>query len=165
MARSRKGFNARHFCRQRSYQFLIPVFALETNGSMSDESVHRLNKILRAFSGGTKNFINFTSFGKLDRASSTRRRVLSIGCSLESFDGFGCVVVNVVRESFMYHQIRKMMTAAILTYRGLVPGDYIEKTLTDGSTYNIVPSPGNAHELASSLHHLWMKLCQFCAGN
>jgi len=87
MARSRKGFNARHFCRQRSYQFLIPVFALETNGSMSDESVHRLNKILRAFSGGTKNFINFTSFGKLDRASSTRRRVLSIGCSLESFDG------------------------------------------------------------------------------
>mmetsp|Transcript_11826 Transcript_11826/g.49323 ORF Transcript_11826/g.49323 Transcript_11826/m.49323 type:complete len:456 (+) Transcript_11826:4648-6015(+) len=151
MARARKGFNARHFCRQRSYQFLIPVSALEANGSMPDESVHRLNKILQAFSGGAKNFINFTSLGKLDSRSSTRRRVLSIGCSLKSFGGFGCVIVNLLGESFMYHQIRKMMTAAILTYRGLVPADYIEKTLTDGSTYNIVPSPGETLVLADVL--------------
>jgi len=54
---------------------------------MPDESVHRLNKILQAFSGGAKNFINFTSLGKLDSRSSTRRRVLSIGCSLKSFGG------------------------------------------------------------------------------
>ncbi|RMZ53221.1 hypothetical protein APUTEX25_005210, partial [Auxenochlorella protothecoides] len=88
----------------------------------------RMTSILSAFEG-THNFHNFT-VRVAASAPNARRYILSFRC-LGAFDigGKPWVRLVVVGQSFMLHQIRKMVGLAMAIYRGAAPADAISLAL------------------------------------
>lgn len=107
-----RGFEAKTRCESRVYEYVIPLRALESQqkGSVED----RLKVLRHAFSllEGTHDFHNFTV---RTQEKGTSRFIKQISCSdpfVES--GQGWVRVAIYGQSFMMHQIRKMMGLSIL---------------------------------------------------
>lgn len=80
----------------------------------------RLTKILQQFEG-THNYHNYT-VRTAHSASNAKRYIISFGCdSTFEIDGEVWVRLVVVGQSFMMHQIRKMVGMAVATYLGIAP--------------------------------------------
>lgn len=130
--RTTKYFDSKNFCDARTYSYMMPTYALCPPAVTTDESyritpeiVAELNKILEYYKG-THNFHNFTS-QKLPTDPSAQRFIISMECS-QAFmkDDLEFVVVRVKGQSFMLHQIRKMIGLAIAIMRGFANLDTLK---------------------------------------
>ena len=135
-----KGFNSKLSCDARTYSYTMPSIAFaDKNEGVVDESTYRMpdgrleifNNILKIYLG-TKNFHNFTC--RKDFADpSAKRFIMNFECE-EPFVPEDCNVefarIRIKGQSFMMHQIRKMVGLAIAIMRGLTIPDTITRALT-----------------------------------
>lgn len=143
-------FDAKNYCDARTYSYLMPTFALCPVDELTQESYKVTKEVLKLFNEtlqgyvGTHVFHNFTS-GKAFKEDSASRVIRYIYCS-EPF--YPCkqnelefVVVRVKGQSFMMHQIRKMIGLAIAVVKGFATEEHIKKSLEE--PYMDVPkAPG-----------------------
>jgi tRNA pseudouridine38-40 synthase len=96
---------------------------------MSESHMAEVNAVLKLYLG-THNYHNFTS-GKKFVDPSAKRYIMSMECG-EPFvkDGLEFAVITVKGQSFMLHQIRKMIGMAIAIVRGCASRESLEKCWT-----------------------------------
>ncbi|KOX76281.1 tRNA pseudouridine synthase A, mitochondrial [Melipona quadrifasciata] len=113
---------------------------------LTPEMLDKLNNVLKLFEG-THNFHNFTSkIRPLD--PSARRYIIHFRC-IETFvaNNMEFAVLEVKGQSFMLHQIRKMVSLVIGICRNIVSSDFV-KDVFSLEKYDIPIAPG----LGLSLH-------------
>ncbi|CAG2111282.1 unnamed protein product [Medioppia subpectinata] len=124
-----KNFDAKNYCDARTYSYLMPSYALcpldvktTEDYRIADDVVKQFNDILKTYLG-SHNYHNFTS-GKAPTDASAYRYIVSMDCSPPFLmNGLEFVVVRVRGQSFMLHQIRKMIGLAIAVMRGITNTD------------------------------------------
>jgi len=133
LKRTTKGFNSKISCDGRTYSYLCPTFAFAPIESVTtedfridSETVSQIRHALKYFKG-THNFHNFTA-GKKPTDASAIRYIVDFQCS-EPFirDKFEFVLFTVRGQSFMLHQIRKMIGLTIAIVRGLTTEETLRK--------------------------------------
>jgi len=134
--RATRGFNSKNWCDFRTYSYLVPTFAFErlerTIGKdfrISEDRLKQVGKLLAAYIG-TKNFHNYT-IKKKATDPSANRFIHSFACE-EPFirEGVEWVLIKVKGQSFMMHQIRKMIGMVISICRGISVPSSLEESLT-----------------------------------
>ncbi|CAG2169113.1 unnamed protein product [Oppiella nova] len=152
-----KFFDAKNYCDGRTYSYLMPTYALcpiEANTCaayrLAPDVRERFNETLRAYLG-THNYHNFTS-GKAPTDPSAMRYIVSMECS-EPFlmSAVEFVVVRVKGQSFMLHQIRKMIGLAIAVVRGIAGGETIVRAF--GTTRIDIPKAPGLGLLLEEVHY------------
>ncbi|KAM3188470.1 hypothetical protein ACTXT7_000167 [Hymenolepis weldensis] len=132
-----KKFNPKTACNYRVYQYLIPTFAFAPRDSLKlsdcwnyrlpSKTLTRVNELLLRYKG-THNFFNFTS-GRAPNDKSCVRYIMSTECG-SPFLLDGCrefAVISVQGQSFMLHQIRKMIGLVIGIAKGYTTEDVFER--------------------------------------
>lgn len=140
-------FSARACCEARWYEYLMPLSVLGGDPAI----LHSLNSIMRQYEGSNL-FHNFTI--GLDHCSpprgQARRFITQATCDLEpislpivadSNHDTQWVRIQVKGQSFMLHQIRKMVSLAILTVLKRVPEDAVSRALQPLTLINVPPAP------------------------
>ncbi|XP_026679837.1 tRNA pseudouridine synthase A [Diaphorina citri] len=128
-----KGFNSKNNCNARTYSYTCPTYAFATPQDTKDDfrltpdQFNFLQALLKQYEG-THNFHNFTSKRKpLDPSCS--RYIMSFDCEQPFVkDGLELITLKIKGQSFMLHQIRKMVGVAMAIARGFTSKDLIEKT-------------------------------------
>lgn len=146
-----KGFNSKSSCDARTYSYTFPTFAIAsetelvekgTDFRMSDEMHTKLNDILKMYVG-TKNFHNFTCRKDYGDPSS-KRFIMSFDCS-KPFVPNDCKLefarIKIKGQSFMMHQIRKMVGLTFAVMRGNTGPETINRALTQ-DRLDIPMAPG-----------------------
>ncbi|XP_067910701.1 tRNA pseudouridine synthase A [Heterodontus francisci] len=119
-------FNSKNTCDARTYFYMLPTFAFAHKDHdrqqyrLSSEALDHVNNLLASYKG-THNFHNFTS-GKGPRDPSAKRYIMEMYCE-EPFvrQGIEFAVLKVKGQSFMMHQIRKMIGLVIAVVKGYAP--------------------------------------------
>ncbi|XP_017048796.1 tRNA pseudouridine synthase A isoform X2 [Drosophila ficusphila] len=136
-----KGFNAKDQCNARTYTYTLPTMAfasceekiedLHDTFRISPELLEKVRNTLKLYEG-TKNFHNFTS-KKNFLDPSSKRFIMSFTSSdpFQSPQGIEFVTLKVKGQSFMLHQIRKMVGLAIAIVRGNTTTTSLERALTE----------------------------------
>ncbi|XP_054075849.1 pseudouridylate synthase 1 homolog isoform X2 [Rissa tridactyla] len=129
------GFNSKNKCDARTYSYMLPTFAFAHKDHDVQEEVYRLdketlekvNKLLACYKG-THNFHNFTS-QKGPRDPSAKRYIMEMYCG-EPFvrENIEFAVIKVKGQSFMMHQIRKMIGLVIAIVKGYAAESIIERS-------------------------------------
>lgn len=137
MKRVTPKFCARVNCTARTYSYTLPSIAFthfNDQTEMQDyridsDRLQRANEILSLFKGHT-NFHNYTS-KKLyfDKSSQRRIDAIEISDSFIERDIEFCRI-TVKGQSFMLHQIRKMIGFSLAVIRGVVGDDLLQRSLT-----------------------------------
>ncbi|KAL3641050.1 hypothetical protein CASFOL_016018 [Castilleja foliolosa] len=105
-----------------------------------DEEKERFNRILKYYEG-THNFHNFTTRTKAEDPAA-KRYILSFNANtVISIDGFDFVKCEVVGQSFMLHQIRKMIGLAVAIMRNYAPESLIEKAFQQKVNITVPMAP------------------------
>ncbi|XP_064463489.1 pseudouridylate synthase 1 homolog isoform X2 [Ornithodoros turicata] len=122
--RTTRGFNSKNNCDARTYSYILPSFAFahpnvaaSIEYRISGERLEEANRILSLYKG-CHNFHNFTS-GKKPEDPSAMRYIITCECS-KPFEqrGLEFVQIQLKGQSFMLHQIRKMVALVIAIMRG-----------------------------------------------
>ncbi|XP_009886440.1 PREDICTED: tRNA pseudouridine synthase A, mitochondrial [Charadrius vociferus] len=129
------GFNSKNKCDARTYSYMLPTFAFAHKDHDVQEEVYRLdketlekvNKLLACYKG-THNFHNFTS-QKGPKDPSAKRYIMEMYCG-EPFvrENIEFAVIKVKGQSFMMHQIRKMIGLVIAIVKGYAAESIIERS-------------------------------------
>ncbi|XP_020644512.3 pseudouridylate synthase 1 homolog isoform X2 [Pogona vitticeps] len=129
------GFNSKNKCDARTYSYMLPTFAFahkdrepqDESFRLSSETLATVNRLLSCYKG-THNFHNFTSH-KGPRDPSAKRYIMEICCQ-EAFvrEGLELAVITVKGQSFMMHQIRKMIGLVIAIVKGYAPEAILERS-------------------------------------
>lgn len=138
MLKTTGGFNARSDCHRRRYEYMFPVRLLggpngalaEENPGAGDPRSAKLSSILKRYEG-THCFANFTD-GLTGSDDAARRYMIRVGCGqpfLPPKSGIYFVTIEVYGQSFLLHQIRKMVGLAIFVYFDIVPVEAIAVAL------------------------------------
>jgi len=135
-----QSFDAKNFCDARTYSYLMPSFALCPLSETTTESYRITEDVLKLFNTtlegytGTHVFHNFTS-GKKFKEDSSVRVIRFVNCSEPFFpcnqDKLEFVVVRIKGQSFMMHQIRKMIGLAIAVVKGFATEDHLKKSMEE----------------------------------
>uniref|UniRef100_A0A8C5GGK4 Pseudouridylate synthase 1 homolog n=1 Tax=Gouania willdenowi TaxID=441366 RepID=A0A8C5GGK4_GOUWI len=131
-----QGFNSKNNCDARTYSYMIPTVAFSNKDydanqmsafRLEPETIQRVNRLF-TFYKGTHNFHNFTS-QKAFSDPSARRYIMEMSCS-EPFIRRDCefAVITVRGQSFMLHQIRKMIGLVIAVMKGYAKEDVLERS-------------------------------------
>ena len=147
MLRATGGFNARGNCHRRRYEYIFPIRLLggvngtekETEPGQGDPRIAKFNSILSQYEG-THCFSNFTE-GLESTDDASKRYMIRVRCGqpfLPPNSGVYYVAVEIYGQSFLLHQIRKMVGLAALTYLGHVPIETIRVALCP---YVKLPTP------------------------
>ncbi|XP_022975443.1 tRNA pseudouridine synthase A [Cucurbita maxima] len=105
-----------------------------------EEEKARFNRILKKYVG-THNFHNFTTRTKAEDPAA-RRFIISFDAAITVVvEGVEFVKCEVVGQSFMLHQIRKMMGLAVAIMRNCAPESLIEKALQQDVNINVPTAP------------------------
>ncbi|MGH0169164.1 UNVERIFIED_CONTAM: hypothetical protein FKN15_056001 [Acipenser sinensis] len=129
------GFNSKNKCDARTYSYMLPTFAFAHKDSDKQDQGYRLNKetleranVLFSCYKGTHNFHNFTS-QKAARDPSAKRYIMEMYLE-EPFtrQGMEFAVIKVKGQSFMMHQIRKMIGLVIAVLKGYTADSIIERS-------------------------------------
>ena len=145
-----QSFDAKNYCDGRTYSYLMPTFALcpldqvtKESYRVSDEIIDFFNEILRGYLGSHV-FHNFTS-GKSYKDDSAVRVIRYMKCSRPFFacnqKELEFVVVRIKGQSFMMHQIRKMIGLAIAIVKGFATEDHLKKSM-EASYMDVPKAPG-----------------------
>ncbi|XP_032992245.1 tRNA pseudouridine synthase A isoform X2 [Lacerta agilis] len=128
------GFNSKNKCDARTYSYMLPTFALAHKDSDLQDDTYRLstktletvNSLLACYKG-THNFHNFTS-QKGPKDPSAKRYIMEMYCE-EPFvrEGMEFAVIKVKGQSFMMHQIRKMIGLVIAIVKGFASEAIMER--------------------------------------
>ncbi|KAJ7309711.1 hypothetical protein JRQ81_007772 [Phrynocephalus forsythii] len=130
-----RGFNAKKKCDARTYSYMLPTFAFahkdydcqDESFRLSPEALATVNRLLACYKG-THRFHNFTS-QKGPHDASAKRYIMEISCQ-EAFvrDGLELATIRVKGQSFMMHQIRKMIGLVIAVVKGYAPEAILEQS-------------------------------------
>lgn len=129
-----KGFNSKSQCDSRTYTYMMPTIAFSNKNDvdqkafrMNSEIFTKVNEILKQYVG-TKNYHNYTSKKKFNDPSASRF-MKSFICE-EPFvrRDVEFAVLKVQGQSFMMHQIRKMIGALLAIVRGHAPEEVIKNS-------------------------------------
>lgn len=146
-----KGFNSKEKCCGRTYTYTLPTVAFANHDQVIDdvkafrvsaEKINEVNSLLKMYLG-TKCFHNFTSRKEFIDPSS-KRFIISFECGepfLEPKNGIELAVLKVKGQSFMLHQIRKMVGLILAVVRGLTDATTIERAFSE-SRIDIPMAPG-----------------------
>ncbi|KAI1303047.1 tRNA pseudouridine synthase A [Halotydeus destructor] len=142
-----KYFDCKNYCDGRTYAYMMPSYALCPPNQvtcvdyrLSEETLKEFNQVL-AYYIGTHNFHNFTSQKDATDASA-QRYIISMECGQPFVkDGIEFVVVRVKGQSFMLHQIRKMVAFSIAVVRGFTNIETLKKTF-HSEKIDIPKAPG-----------------------
>lgn len=143
-----KGFNSKSQCDARTYNYLLPTVAFSKLGEEVEQETYRLpddkyneiNDLMKLYLG-TKNFHNFTSKKKA-KDPSARRYMMSFECEkpfLNNDTEF--TVLKVKGQSFMLHQIRKMIGLLLAVVKEHTTKEIITKAFTEEKV-NVPRAPG-----------------------
>ncbi|XP_065352616.1 pseudouridylate synthase 1 homolog [Cloeon dipterum] len=146
LKRVTKNFNSKGNCDARTYSYTFPTFALSPVGQ-EDESFRATPELLEKFAQtlkmyeGTKNFHNFTC-KKTFVDPSSKRYIVKFEC-LKPYekDGLEYIECQVKGQSFMMHQIRKMVALAIAVVKGIVEPDIVSKAY-ESNRLDLPMAPG-----------------------
>ncbi|KAI5414683.1 uncharacterized protein LOC127138411 isoform X1 [Lathyrus oleraceus] len=100
----------------------------------------RFNKILKYYVG-THNFHNFTTRIKPEDPSAHRFIISFDASTTVVVDGMEFVKCEIVGQSFMLHQIRKMMGLAVAIMRNCAPESLIDKALQKDVSITVPTAP------------------------
>ncbi|VVC36124.1 Hypothetical protein CINCED_3A010828 [Cinara cedri] len=129
-----KGFNSKNSCDGRTYSYTCPTFAfapsetpIDFNYRIDSTVIDRINEVIKSFLG-CHNYHNYTSKKKPGDPSAYRYMV-SFHCDKPfEQDGVELISLYVRGQSFMLHQIRKMVGVIIAICRGVAKHDVIERS-------------------------------------
>ncbi|KAF7806515.1 tRNA pseudouridine synthase A, mitochondrial isoform X1 [Senna tora] len=108
--------------------------------SYGEKERERFNRILNYYVG-THNFHNFTTRTKAEDPAA-RRFIISFNANtIVTVEGMEFVKCEVVGQSFMLHQIRKMMGLAVAIMRNCAPESLIDKALQTDVRINVPTAP------------------------
>lgn len=131
--RATKGFNSKSSCDARTYSYMLPTFAFAPSSveptesyRITSEVINNVGSVLKNFEG-THNFHNFTARKKpLDPSAS--RYIMNFEMEDPFISrGLEFSVLRVKGQSFMLHQIRKMVGLTIAVARGHTPLDTLHR--------------------------------------
>lgn len=171
LRRVTKGFNSKSQCDARTYSYTLPTYAfleespeiLSTSFTEEDvvkrieelstingkpytefrittEAIEKLRKILKLFEG-THNYYNFTSKVKpIDPRA--KRFIINFDCT-DPFvaEGTEFITLKVKGQSFMLHQIRKMIGITVGIARSVVTDEVLDLAF-NGDKMDIPMVPG-----------------------
>lgn len=135
--RTTKYFDCKNFCDGRTYSYLMPSYTICPLTDIATESykispdiIKEFNSILKLYVG-THNFHNFTS-QKKPTDPSARRYITECECSppfilSNNERKLEFIVTRIKGQSFMLHQIRKMIGLAIAIIKGFTNVDVITR--------------------------------------
>ena len=151
-----KNFCCKASARSRKYEYYFPLRMLDREGDTATpaEKVAEFQALMSAFKG-TKNYHNYTTKGDSHKQSNNRI-IFDIKCSHVELDHpkaaeeesfrdkkLDYVKVNLHGQSFIYHQIRKMIGGGLFAFKNKLGSTYIENTLTKNkSNIWLAPSEG-----------------------
>lgn len=141
-------FDSRFQCNARTYSYTLPSVSFahyNDQCNMRDyrapaERLQLAQSVLDTFCGQT-NFHNFTVDKQHFDRSSTRN-IEYIKC-VEPFirDGVEFTRIEIKGQSFMLHQIRKMMGFSLAVIRGIIPLSLLKESLTK-TKFKVATAPG-----------------------
>lgn len=141
-----KGFNVKNSARSRRYEYFLPLSIVKTKayeGLTDEEFIDRFDKALKIFMG-PHNFHNYTKKGDFKDKSSVRV-MFDLKASLYYLEGDEnkYVLINLMGQSFIYNQIRKMVGMLIYVFRNDIDSVFIENSFGK-NVYDIwlAPSEG-----------------------
>ncbi|KAI4388492.1 hypothetical protein MLD38_000814 [Melastoma candidum] len=105
-----------------------------------EKEKERFNRILRHYVG-THNFHNFTTRIKAEDPSAKRFIISFEANTVVTVGGIGFVKCEVVGQSFMLHQIRKLIGLAVAIMRNCAPELLISKALQTDVRVNVPTAP------------------------
>ncbi|PIK49468.1 putative tRNA pseudouridine synthase A, mitochondrial [Apostichopus japonicus] len=157
--RTTGSFNSKHHCNYRTYMYLLPTYSFQDveditteTYRITDEKLQEVNDLLAKYKG-THNFHNFTS-GKLHDDMSANRYIMDFTCEKAFVDeGMEFAIMRVKGQSFMLHQIRKMIGIIIAILRGFASKNTLEKAF-ESKKLDIPRAPGLGLVL-ESVHYDW----------
>ncbi|XP_042297483.1 tRNA pseudouridine synthase A [Sceloporus undulatus] len=129
------GFNSKNKCDARTYSYMLPTFAFAHKDCdyqadmfhLSTETLATVNSLLACYKG-THNFHNFTS-QKGPKDPSAKRYIMEMYCEKPFVrDGMEFAVIKVKGQSFMMHQIRKMIGLVIAIVKGYASESIMERS-------------------------------------
>ncbi|XP_038619093.1 tRNA pseudouridine synthase A [Tachyglossus aculeatus] len=129
------GFNSKNNCTARTYFYMLPTVAFahkdldpqDETFRLSPAVLERVNGLLAGYKG-THHFHNFTS-QKGPKDASGMRYIMEMYCE-EPFvrEGLEFAVIRVKGQSFMMHQIRKMIGLVIAIVKGYADQSLMERS-------------------------------------
>ncbi|XP_017776841.1 PREDICTED: tRNA pseudouridine synthase A, mitochondrial isoform X1 [Nicrophorus vespilloides] len=143
-----KGFNSKVQCDARTYMYMLPTVAFapfdeevsQETYTLSDDRYEKIKALLGKFVG-TKNFHNYTSKKRYNDPSASRY-IMSFTCDPPiKINGVEFVVVKVKGQSFMLHQIRKMVGITLAVIRGHTTEETFDKSFLKEKV-NVPRAPG-----------------------
>jgi len=129
-----KSFDCQKMTSSRTYEYLLPSFSFAPTFADTWEGyripegmLEQINSLLSEFHG-TKNHFNYTSGRKVDDPSCFRhiRELVCTGPFLEN--GLEWLRITINGDSFMYHQIRKIVGMTIAVMRKAAPEGHLLKS-------------------------------------
>lgn len=145
-----KGFNSKTTCDARTYSYTLPTYIFtkddeeinKTSFRLPPERLAELNKLLSMYLG-TKNFHNFTIKKKASDRSANRH-IISFMCQkpfIPDNTEVEFARLKITGQSFMMHQIRKMIALVIAVMRGFEDENIIPRAFQN-EPINIMKAPG-----------------------
>ncbi|XP_054612331.1 tRNA pseudouridine synthase A [Dunckerocampus dactyliophorus] len=136
LKRVTQGFNSKNKCDARTYSYMLPTVAFSPKDydtakasafRLDPETLRRVNLLFARYKG-THNFHNFTS-QKAPSDPSARRYIMDMSCG-EPFvlSDAEFAIIKVQGQSFMMHQIRKMIGLVIAVIKGYAQDDVMERS-------------------------------------
>ena len=134
--RTTQSFNCKYYCSSRFYQYLCPTFAFSPTYEQTFEgyridkrTVEELGDVLSLFKG-THNFHNYTSAVKANDPSCNRYIIdISTGETfIDSKTNLELISIDLNGQSFMLHQIRKMIGITIAIMKKYAEREIIERS-------------------------------------
>ncbi|BBM99584.1 tRNA pseudouridine38-40 synthase [Marchantia polymorpha subsp. ruderalis] len=123
----------------------IRKYLMEKSGAKNafqfgEDCINRLNRVLGRFVG-SHSYHNFTPRTKATDPSSLRYIISFEAESKFVVDGVEFVRCSVVGQSFMLHQIRRMVGLAVAVVRGCAPESILETALRRDSEVKVPMAP------------------------
>lgn len=113
---------------------------MKSTSSYTDEVKERFSRILKYYVG-THNFHNFTTRTKAEDPAA-KRFIISFGADrVVSLDGIDFVRCEVIGQSFMLHQIRKMIGLAVAVMRNCAPESIYDVAFRKDVNLNVPTAP------------------------